>query len=201
MARWGTLMRRWYRRDGGIAAVELVLITPMMIWAVLATIVYFDAYRVNAQSLRAGQTVADTISREMTPIDPAYLSNSHTFLGSLIDTPNPNASLRVTLYTYDLAARTYHVVWSQGRGALSALNDGTLAARQSQLPLMADDGRALLVETAINYAPPFRIGIGPFASTDLDPVTLTTFIVTQPRFLPSVCLILDPSDADSVPIC
>lgn len=192
---------KFRRAQRGIVAVELVLVMPMMIWAVLAMIVYFDAYRVNTQNVRAGLTIADMVSREMTPINDAYLTASQALLRGLIDHDDAAPNLRVTLYTYRLASQSHQVIWSRARGGPPPLTNTTLAALATRLPVMEDSARALLVETEIDYRAPFTIGIGQFGNSNLAPTTLRTFNVVQPRFIPSVCFDPNPTSSTSIPLC
>jgi hypothetical protein len=195
-----SIFRRFRRDDHASISVELVLVTPIMLWAILAGVVYFDAYRVQGQNIRAGLTIADMVSRERAPVNETFINGTNMLLRSLID-HDPTPFLRITLYDYDAESDTHQVIWSRVRGQGEELVTTDLIALAPRLPLMADDGRDLLVETAVDYVAPFNIGLGPFASTQLAPVTLTTFNVVTPRFIPSICFDTNPTDPNSIPLC
>lgn len=46
------LIKRFRDNEDGSAAIELVLVTPIITWALLSTIVYFDAFRAETRSAR-----------------------------------------------------------------------------------------------------------------------------------------------------
>lgn len=192
---------KFRRGQRGIVAVELALVMPMLIWAVLAVIVFFDAYRVNTQNVRAGLTIADMVSREMTPINDAYLTASQQLMRALVIHGDTAPDVRVTLFTYQVASQSHRVIWSGARGTLPPLVNANFAALAPRLPVMMDSARALLVETEIDYVAPLTIGIGPFGGSNLAPTRLRTFNVVQPRFIPSVCFDPNPTSSTSIPLC
>lgn len=175
------LGHRWraFRDDeeGGIA-VEAALVFPMLTWAFLATIVYFDAFRSQATNAKAAYTVSDMISRETDYITPNYLDslwNIHRFLTS----SNYDTDLQVTIVEYDLDRDDYDVRWSKARGAFVEMTEEDLDNLRGQLPVMPDGEIVIVVQTRMVYEPSFSIG--------LDAFTFDNFIVTRPRFAPQLC--------------
>lgn len=187
-------LARTFRRDGdGSASIELVLVTPIIAWALLSTLVYFDAFRADTRSERAGLTISDMFSREQTPVTTAYMDGAQALLRTLVES-DPNPQLRVTSYTYDQPTDTYIVRWSRNRGMANDLNTADLALIRDRLPILATGATSLLVETSIQYRAPFALGIAPFTNNRLGPVEFTTFTVIAPRFVPSICF--DPTPAN-----
>lgn len=180
--------------DDGSASIELVLVTPIIAWALLSTLVYFDAFRADTRSERAGLTIADMFSREQTPVNEAYIDGAQALLRTLVES-DPNPQIRVTSYTYDQPSDTYLVRWSRHRGMTANLTNADLALMRDRLPMLANGATSLLVETSAEYRAPFALGIAPFANTTLDPVDFTTFTVISPRFAPSICF--DPTPANT----
>lgn len=172
---------RMLRRDEvGSMAIELCIVVPIIVWALLSTYVYFDAYRVQANATRAGLTVADMFSREEAPVDIGYIQGARELLRTLtFEDSNPD--LRVTVYRYRQAQDDYRVVWSRALGYPSQLNNGDLVNVRDQLPIMANNDRAILVETRTDYSAPFDTGIGVFTDTNLRDMTFGTFTVIRPR--------------------
>lgn len=50
--------------EGASQSVEFLLSFPLLVWALLATLQYFDAYRTQLISTKATITIGDMISRE-----------------------------------------------------------------------------------------------------------------------------------------
>lgn len=190
-------LRRFREDDDGNAAVELLLVIPVLVWALLSTWVYFGAYRAESISTRAGLTIADVISREKS-VDGGYLTSMRTLLRELTDAER-DPDLRVTLYRYDEPDDRYRVVWSRNRGMGNGnnLTDDDLDALVDRLPIMANLQRALLVETRTKYTAPFSIGLGPFLETNLEDIEFTSFTVISPRNDPSVCFDPSPNNPES----
>lgn len=185
--------RTFHKDDDGSASIELVLVTPIIAWALLSTLVYFDAFRAETRSERAGLTIADMFSREQNPVNAAYMNGARQLLRTLVES-DPNPQIRVTSYTYNQSTDRYIVRWSRNRGMGVNLNTADLALMRDRLPVLANGATSLLVETSAEYRAPFALGIAPFANTRLDPVEFTTFTVISPRFAPSICF--DPTPAD-----
>ena len=187
------LIKRFRDNEDGSAAIELVLVTPIITWALLSTIVYFDAFRAETCSARAGLTIADMFSREASApvaIGAGYVDAAQALLGTLVEF-DPAPALRVTSYAWDAAANRYVLRWSESRGMGQALTDVDLALMTDRLPLLADGATSLLVETSAAYRAPFSLGIAPFTNNTLGPVEMTTFTVISPRFVPAICF--DPT--------
>ena len=189
-------LRRHLRRarddEDGSIAVETVLMVPLMAWAMLATLTFFDAYRAEAISYKAGLTVADMYSRETDYITPAYVSGSRNLLRFLA-TDDPNPDLRVTAFKYDAGQNKYLVVWSKERGPRKSLKTSELSGFSNRLPLMADGEVAIMVETWIEYTPPWSVGIGAF--------TMETYNIISPRFSTKICWNATPDQGQATEVC
>ena len=57
-------LRRMRDDESGSIAVETIMMVPLLAWALLSTLAYFDAYRAESISVKAGLTIADMVSRE-----------------------------------------------------------------------------------------------------------------------------------------
>ena len=186
--------------ERGVISIELILVLPILTWVLMSTFVYFDLFRNESNTHRAALTVADMFSREQTLIDGGYVTGARNVLRELtLDDPDP--ALRVTVYRYQASDDTYRVVWSENNGLAPNLDDDALKLLQDaqRLPILADDGRHILVETRATYTPPFRTGISLIARRGTDSevrlfegsqiggFTFDTFTVISPRFTPSLC--------------
>jgi len=181
-----SIVKKWHRDEEGSIAVETILMVPLLAWAMLATLTYFDAYRNEAINYKAGLTIADAISRE-SDVDDDYIDGMYELLKFLMlkdDTPD----LRITVFRYREDDDDYRTVWSESRGSQSALTNATIDSMRHRIPIMSDGERAILVETWSDYSAPYGVGLG-----DFDQVT---YNVISPRFLPRTCFVYDDNSSD-----
>lgn len=167
-----------FAKDGrGSLTVEAVIMFPILFWAMLSMLVFFDAYRQNSLNVKAAFTIGDMISREVTPINAAYLDGAANLFGELArSTLTP--SLRVTVVYYNAAQNRFYRDWSRQRGGVPVLTNADILAMQGRLPVVPDNERLILVETWADYNPPFNVGI--------NRQYLYNFVFTRPRFAPQV---------------
>ncbi len=190
--------------EDGSLSVEFLLILPLLLWVFLSTFIYFEAFRVEANSNRAAITIAEMFSREEAPITEEYIDSARSLLRALTyEEANPD--IRVSVYAKETNAAPYQIVWSRTRDYGSELTDADLLSFDTQdaLPLLNDVDHAILVETGVDYAPSFKVP-GPlwglWNAGDVDYVRFNTFIVIRPR--PSqLCFDEDPADDDKGLIC
>ncbi|RYG93165.1 pilus assembly protein [Loktanella sp. IMCC34160] len=168
-------LRRFRRDDQGSIAVEAILVFPVLFWAVLATFVYFDAFRSQSNNLKAAFTISDALSRESGYVTPEYLTSLHR-LQEALTSSNHDSRIRVTVIRYDEGADAYNVVWSQQQGGANPLTTATLLSMRDRLPVMPDNEILILYENWIAYEPIFSIG--------LDAFTFQNMVFTRPRFTP-----------------
>lgn len=178
-------VKKWREDETGSVAVETILMVPLLAWAFVATVTFFDAYRNEANSFKAGITISDMFSRETDLITSEYISGARGLLRFLaIDDANPD--LRVTAFEWQDSQNRYRRIWSQERGPRSGLRTEDLANMTERLPILQDGEVAILVETWIEYDPPFAVG--------LDSYDMQTYTVISPRFATQLCYSSDPSD-------
>ena len=179
-----TKFRRFRREEEGAMVVEAMIMFPTLFAAVIATFVFFDAFRNQSINLKAAYTISDALSREEEYITRIYLNNTwrvHRFLTNSDSLP----MLRVSLIQYiddtddDVDNGDYFVVWSRGRGGAGALLNSGLTAmvNNDEVPVMPDGESLILVQTWVDYEPNFSIGLGGF--------TFENTIFTRPRFAPN----------------
>lgn len=168
-------LRRFRRDDEGSIAVEAILVFPVLFWAVLATFVYFDAFRSQSNNLKAAYTISDALSRETGYVTPEYLSSLYR-LQEALTSSNHDTKVRVTVVRYDGNLDRYDVVWSQQEGGASLLTSARLETMRDRLPVMPHNEILILYENWIAYEPIFSIG--------LDAFTFQNLVFTRPRFTP-----------------
>lgn len=191
------------RGEDGSASVELLMITPVMVWVMLSTLTYFDAYHHESINNRAGMTIADAISRETEYITEDYIDGMYQLLQFLVmedDTPD----LRMTAYYYDEGDDKYVLIWSKSRGGYNPIEAAEMDDFRDRLPIMSDQERAVLVETQVDFKQFWRsyMGMGDkfTFSAGINHEVFDTFNVISPRFVTQICYNNTPEDT-STAIC
>lgn len=174
-------LHRFRRDEEGSILAETVIMFPTLFAAVLATFVFFDAFRNQSINLKANYTISDSFSREAQMINNTYMNNAwnlHRFLTN----SNNLTRLRISVLQYTAADDTYHVVWSRTKGGGNEVTWGSLSDIDmvaEQVPVMPDLERLVVVHTAVDYEPNFSIGLGAF--------TFENTIFTRPRIGQGLC--------------
>ena len=175
------LKSRWQdfaRDETGTIAAESVVILPILAWAYISTFVWFDAFKAETQYTRAAYSVADALSREMTPITPQYLNSMHRMLNFMSDSPDP-VKMRVTVVCWSDKRQMYRRASSQVRGGgIASHSHWTLHRMRDHLPVLPVGDQVIMVETFTRWEPAFNMG--------LKPKDITNVIVTRARFAPQV---------------
>ena len=169
-------VRHFLKGSRGAVSVEGMLAVPILVWAMVAMPVFFDAFRQQNLAMKASYTVADMISRATDALGPSDIDGLAAVFDDLTFSREPGW-LRVTSLRRD-AAGVPRVIWSRATGGEAALTDATLADRDPLLPAMAAGDSVVLLETFLRYDPPFNVG--------LDPSWTANAIVTRPRFASQV---------------
>lgn len=187
-----TRLRQFRRDEDGTIIAEAVTMFPSLFACVIAMIVFFDAFRNQSINVKANYTIADAISREDGYITNTYINNvwrMHRFL-----TNSPNLTrLRVSVVSYDLDENEHTVVWTRSKGGWSGRHNKPLSEiglTAAQVPAMVDNEFVIVVQTAVDYAPNFSIGLGAF--------TFENISFTRPRWSPNLCYSNDGSDGAAI---
>lgn len=162
----------------GTAALEGIILAPILLATIAAGFTYFEAFRAQAVAEKAAYTVSDMISRETLPITPTYMTNARNIYKDLSGLNPGETALRVTLLRWDEEDQRHYLDWSKRRGDIPRLRDRDVGDYVDLLPTMVDNERIILVETASDYNPAFKIGIS-------DRV-IETFVFTRPRYSPQI---------------
>lgn len=184
------LKRRWIRfqlEETGSAIVEMVLMTPILVWGFVITLQFFDAYRAELVSTKSALTVADLYSRETGSVNSEYLKGTQDLL-QFLNLTKEAPDFRVTVFSWDDEAKKYKVTWSKYKGTHTSLNDAELNAFSSKLPVMSPGEKSILIETWAKYQAKYGDGIGMMMGTGLQgDIEFATFVPINPRFAPTVC--------------
>lgn len=167
-------LRRFRREEEGAVVIEAMIMFPTLFAAVIATFVFFDAFRNQSINLKAAYTISDAISREDQYLTNIFITNTwrvHRFLTNSASL----TKLRVSLVQYDLDDDEYSIVWSVEKGGAGTLDNGGLGVMvgNNEIPVMPDGETLILVQTWVDYEPNFSVGIGAF--------TFENTVFTRPR--------------------
>ncbi|MFK7878016.1 MAG: TadE/TadG family type IV pilus assembly protein [Paracoccaceae bacterium] len=185
-------MRRLRDDESGSIAVETIMMVPLLAWALLSTLAYFDAYRAESISVKAGLTIADMVSRETGFVTNPYINGTRDLLQFLtIDDNWPD--LRVTVVRWDESRNRLRRVWSQERGPRRPLRGTEMAGLVDRLPELTDNERLIIVETWTDYTPLYSVGLSPF--------TMETFTFISPRFVSQLCYKPQDTTPDADAVC
>jgi len=196
-------LQRFARTERGAISAEAVIVLPVLFWGLLATFVYFDAFRANTTSNKAAYTVADAISRQTGFIDGPYLDGMNSLYERLSLTRHPT-ELRITSIGWSEEDDEFKSIWSYTTGLRPELTTAVINQQFAErLPDIPEGDNLLMIEAIQDYMPPIRIGLGPR--------TFQNIVVTRPRYAPQVrffdgeTLLFDPmagaSCDDPPPLC
>ena len=149
--------------DGSIIA-ESVIMFPTLFAAVLATFVFFDAFRNQAINVQANYTIADSFSRQEEDVTNTQLVNTwrlHRFLTN----SSTLTRVRVSVISYDEDDDSHRIVWSRAKGGGAAYTDrpiSVLGLNKNDIPIMPNEEILLVIQTEVDYEPRFSIGFGAF---------------------------------------
>ncbi|MDG4647413.1 hypothetical protein P6F26_03065 [Roseibacterium sp. SDUM158017] len=152
-------------------ALETVIITPLLIWAFVASFIFFDAYRVYNTSVKTTYMVADMISRQTDTVYGHDISGMANVAQSIVRGAG-NIEMRVSQVARINDAFT--VEWSHGVNGAARIFDSNIPAIQDRLPNMPNGERIILVETFVDYEMPFNVGL---TVTDFN-----NFTFVRPRY-------------------
>lgn len=173
---------RFLRDERGSLTIEAVIMVPILVWVLVATLVFFQAFHAQSLNVKVTYTIGDILSREDAPITPKYIDSMYRLQGAMTGSSEPR-KLRITAVTYRGSDKTYRVVWSQVRGTgVTAHSDASLARiAGASLPVMADGQVTILTETWLDHKPLFAGWWGL-----IGPQTFYEIMPTRPR-APQFC--------------
>lgn len=178
-----TQLARLKTSERGSASIEMVLMVPLLVFVIVATVVFFEGFRAKYQLQKTTATIADTLSRELTTIDEDYIDGIEQLYTVL--TPGlQERGMRITSVRYDATADSHHVVWSEIRGEFTeGYEDEDLVPIKDQFPLMADIERYIIVETAAGFSSNLDSLFGGI----LGYITFYDWVPISPRFAGRLC--------------
>lgn len=191
---------RFARDEDASLSVEMILILPLLIWGFLTVYTIFDVFRARNLALKGNYAVSDLLSRETASIDTTYLNGVKevfTYLTQGGDTTWVRVTqVYCTAECGDNALRELKVDWSRATDGQDTYDntDGAGVLNET-VPLLAYGERAIVVETSVDYTPPFIPPMLKTVARDgydhgwgfMKRNTFIDTVITEPRFGPQLC--------------
>ena len=177
-------LKRFFQSEEGSQTIAFLVLLPLLVWSIMAMLTFTDAFRVRGMATDAAAVIADSLSRQTTPITADDLLGLQSVAEQLT---GYEVSLRITqvrciLDCDSLGRRILAVDFSQGIGLDSLLDlDFIAGLSRERVPLMADGDRLVLVETSFTHEPIAQIG--------LEAKEVSVSHATRMRFAPQLCWI------------
>lgn len=173
------ILRPFTRSERGSLSVEAVFAIPLLVWAITATFVFWDAFKTLNVSQKATYTIADMLSRETQTIDADYLTAMHEVFAFLSLESGGNA-LRVSVVSMtqdpDTLVKTMELTWSEGVGGIAGYDD--LSRIANRIPDFAAGDQMIVVESEQEWSPAFAVGLASYRFREV--------AISRPRFAPQL---------------
>lgn len=174
-------LARFARDDSGTVLTEFVIYLPLLLWAWIALVVFWDGFRETNAAQKASFAIADMITREQSAVSDSYRNGLQTVFAYMTHSSTANVSLRFTSILYHEDNERYQVDWSYSPGSkLTELTTASLQSYVSRLPVMAGGDYLMLVETHVAYEPIMHI---PFFGDYIQPRNIDNFVTIRPRYM------------------
>lgn len=188
-----SLIRAYRNDDTGSITTGFVLMFPLLLGGFLSTWAFFDAFRNQAINLKANYTIADSLSRQERYITNDFMVNTWRMHRFLTNSPTLT-KLRISVISYDEDNDKHRLNWSRAKGGGGDYDDTTIETiglLEEQIPFIPDDEFLIVVQTAVDYAPGYSVGLGQFTFEN------TTY--TRHRWAPQMCF--DYTGNGISPVC
>lgn len=205
--RLGARGRAFAGNARGSVAVEMVVTLPLLLWALAASVVFYQGYQARYHAQMAAQTVADIMSRETDLFTANYIEGLNDVFDFLADSRYPTR-LRVSSVIWDSTNQRNRLQWSYGTRDLTPLPDDTFELMQQgdMDTLLAEFGdnasftfagaaAQMPITDLPEHIPPVLPGEAllvveafalwePFAEVGIGQLRFTPVVVVRPRFAP-----------------
>jgi Flp pilus assembly protein TadG len=184
-------VKSFAREERGSIVLETVVMLPLLLWALLAMIVYWDAFRTVNRLHKATYALSDTLSRQQAAIPAATVDQWDNFVAYMMHNDHV-VDVRVTAYRWVPANNRFEVLWSRSPGnARTQLTTSSLQTYAAKLPISDAGKYHVLTETWVNYEPPLSV---PFmGATQVQNMTFQQFMPVPQRFNAPLCIVGMPA--------
>ena len=182
-------LRRFWRETAGTAAVETVIMVPLLFMGLVFSYEFFGLMRQQSLQEKASYTVSDMLSRETAIVDDVYIDNAKRLLDLL--TNNPEASqLRISVLRYHRNEAQnideFELRWTEvrGEGEMLALSPEDVRTAFDVIPQTLPGQDLIMVESQSMYRPVVS-ATGVLANGR----NVTTRVFMPLRFAPQLCFV------------
>ncbi len=174
-----TQFRTFLRDESGVVLAEFLILFPMLVWGLIALFAFWDVFRTINITQKAAYSIADLLSRQVV-VKATFVDGLQNVLDFL--TPNvPASRMRITSIEWDEPTEKFLLLFSRSPGnQVTALTATTAQDLAPFVPTLADSETVIVVETWVDYVPPFDTGVMNFAM-GIGNRTFTQLVVTRPR--------------------
>ena len=177
--------RRIRRDERGSLSVEAVLVLPLLFWAIIATFTFFHAYKAQNATFRANYTISDILSRQTDEIGTDFLRGMHNVFQFMTLAKTDGTWIRVSVVQCkqdcETEDRVLDMVWSHGTNGARSMSNADFEHWESLVPWLPKGDSMIVVETSMQYKPPFENFLVSFPER-----ALVSHSVTRPRFVPQL---------------
>jgi len=202
---------RFLSESRGAVSIETLIVLPTLVWALVATVVFFDGFRSRNQTQMAAFTVADLLSRHQNNFTAEYLEGMNDVFDFLADSRFPTR-MRVSSVIWNSANQRNALQWSYGTRGFAPLPEETFqflqdndhpglvalfgqeeghsfvaAAAQAPRADLADRIPPVLPGEAMILVESFALW-SPFANVGVGQVRFAPIVSMRPRFTPWINL-------------
>lgn len=183
-----TSFKRFLRDERGAVLLEFLLFLPLLVWTMIAVVVFWDVFRTINISQKAAYSVSDLISRQEDNLSTSFVDGMQDVFDYLTLNTAQNSRMRITSLYYDADEDEYRLIFSVSPdNRLTPYVETDLEALRDRIPILNDNDSVVIVETLVDYTPPFNTGIFDIADA-LGSNVFDEFVVTPPRFRTAICL-------------
>lgn len=189
MMKWSReRVKRFAADESGLIMTEFLILLPLLVWAFMALVVYWDTWRTINEAQKASYAIADLVSRQ-SEVNISFINGMETVMEGLLGRPNI-VTMRITSvqWNYDASSSlpgSYALIFSRSpNNRVPQLTLSQVQDLQNKIPVMNPGDTTVVLETWTAYRPGFDVGI-PVSS-------FGNFIVTKPRYYRRVCLFESP---------
>lgn len=180
--------RRFLRDERGSVLLEFLLFLPILVWAMVAMVVFWDVFRTINTAQKAAYSVSDLISRQEDNLTDSFVDGMQEVFNYLMLGTAQDSRLRITSLYYDQTTDSYKLIFSVSPdNKVPAYTEQDLQQLKDRIPILNDKDSVVIVETMVAYTPPFNTGIFNIADA-LGSNIFNEFVVTPPRFRNAICL-------------
>jgi Flp pilus assembly protein TadG len=180
------LLRAFRRDERASVTAEFVIVMPLLIWTLLATFSYWDAYRAMNRVQKAAFIITDNLSRTGGDTSQAYLNGLRSMVDYLID-DEMAPRVRFTSVEWRQATNAHVVTWSCAFGTgMTKHTTASFAPSAPDLPEMGDLETLIVVEVYVDYVRPMDVDAFFDLPIGVNNMTFEEWNFVKPRFINKV---------------